>query len=327
VKYSGNFSAQSDASVSMSHGKLIPALVCLLFLLTGAGSASAQISIVGVSDEQIYVDSVSLIVNSEAGYDYMVELNGVSVPTDIYIEVDEAEYYELYVYRREQSSGNEETELVQFIVRASERAKTEVGLPVWTPYPIIDSAAAEFIGAQLQIVTPAEYPLGLDIPVIARVEDGSGNRLGVNGYVTAVGFEDYPLQLFRGVGSAFLPSASESGIISYTAQIQSLQTLKQINIEASTTWQTVSANITSSVNWGQDARIHITGVAGDLLTISSGATLTIGAGSVIIIDPDIGIEVLGQIVVNGTSQEPVVFTAPDRDDAWGGTCGQLTEGP
>ncbi len=318
MKYSRSFSAQPDKSDSMRRRRFMPGLVCLLCLLTWAGSVSAQISIVGVSDQQIYVDSVSFIVNSEVGYDYTVELNGVSIPTGVSIEVDEAEYYELYVYRREQSSGNEETELVRFIVRASQRAETEVGLPIWTPYPMIDSAAAEFIGAQLQIVTPAEYPLGLEIPVIARIEDGLGNRLGVNGYVTAVGFEDYPLQLFRGVGFVFLPAAEESGIISYTAQIQSLQTLKQINIEASTTWQTVSANITSSVNWPEDARIHITGVADDLLTISSSATLTIGAGSVIIIDPDIGIEVLGQIVVNGTLEQPVVFTAPDRDDAWGG---------
>ncbi len=318
MKYSRSLSVQSDTSGGTCHGRLMPALVCLLCLLTVVGSVSAQISIDGVSDRQIYADSVSFIVHSDAGYDYTVELDGVSVPTDVSIEVDEAEYYELYVYRREQSSGTEETELVRFIVRATERAETEVGLPVWTPYPTVDSAAAEFIGAQLQIITPAEYPLGLEIPVIARVEDGTGNRLGVNGAVTAVGFEDYPLQLLRGVGSVFLPAATESGIISYAAQIQSLQTPRQINIEASTTWQTVSVDITSSVDWPEDARIHISGVADDLLTISSGATLTIGAGSVIRIDPDIEIEVLGQIVVNGTLEEPVVFTAPDRDEPWGG---------
>ncbi len=318
MKYSWDFSAPSFVSGIMHRGRLGQALVCLLFLLITAGSVSAQISIVGVSDEEIYVDSVSFIVNSEAGYDYTVELNGVSVPTDVSIEVEKAEYYELYVYRREQSSGTEETELVQFIVRASQRAETEVGLPVWTPYPMIDSAAAEFSGAQLQIVSPNDYPMGLEIPVIARVEDGSGNRLGVNGYVTADGFEDYPLQLFRGVGSVFLPAALESGIISYTAQIQSLQTPRQITIEASTTWQTVSANITSSVNWGEDARIRITAPGDEVLTISAGATLTIGAGSIIIVDPDISIEVLGQIIVNGTSQGPVVFTAQDRDEPWGG---------
>jgi len=318
MKYSRNLSVQSDTPGRMHRGILMPALVCLLCLFVGAGSVSAQISIVGVSDEEIYVDSVSFIVNSEAGYDYTVELNGVSIPTDVYIEVDEAEYYELYVYRREQSSGNEETELVQFIVRASERGETEVGLPVWTPYPMIDSAAAEFSGAQLQIVCPNDYPIGLEIPIIARVENGTGERVGVNGYVTAYGFEDYPLQLFRGVGSAFLPPASQAGPVSYTAQIQTLQTPKQINIEGSTTWQTVSSDITSSVNWGEDARIRITAPGDEVLTISAAATLTIGAGSVIIIDPDISIQVLGQIIVNGTLQKPVVFTAQDRDEPWGG---------
>jgi len=293
-------------------------LVCLLNLFALVSSGLAQISIEGVEDQVIYGGSVSFIVNSEEGFDYTVELNGDPIATDVSIEVNEPEYYELYVHRIEQPPGVEESILVQFIVRAMERGNTEYGLPVWTPYPQIDSAAAEFTGAQLTIVTPAAYPMGLEIPVIARVEDASGNRLGVNGDITAEGFEGYPLQLLRGVGSVFLPAAAEGGIISYTAEIQSLQVPKQITIEASTTWQTVSANITTSTNWGENARIHISGVAGNLLTIASGATLTIGAASVIMIDPDITISVEGSIVVNGTLEQPVVFTGPDRNVPWGG---------
>ena len=62
----------------------------------------------------------------------------------------------------------------------------------------------KFAGATLTIVTPAQYPTGLEIPVIARVEDAIGNRVGVNGTVTAAGFQNHPLQLLRGVGSVFL---------------------------------------------------------------------------------------------------------------------------
>jgi hypothetical protein len=137
------------------------------------------------------------------------------------------------VNRRELSSRTEESELVHFIVRAGERGNSEWGLPPWVPYPPIDSAAAELIGARLRIVTPAEYPMGLEIPVIARVEDDSGRRVGVNGVVTAAGSEDCPLQLLRGVGSVFLPAAAESSPLSYSARIQSLLTPKRIEIEAS----------------------------------------------------------------------------------------------
>ena len=314
MKCSRTLVFQPGKSGSLPRRRFIPGLVCLLSLLTFAGSAQAQISYEGVADKEVYKDSASFIVYSEESYDYTVLLNGDPIATDVTIEISEPEYYELYVHRREQSSGAEDSKLVRFIVRATERGISEVGLPIWTPYPMIDSAAAEFTGAQLRIVTPAEYPQGLDIPVIARVEDQSGNRLGVIGSVMAAGFEYHRLQLLRGVGSVFLPAATEGGIISYTAQIQSLQKPKEITIEASTTWQTESGNINSNTDWGTNARIHIDGA----LTIGSSATLTIGPGSIIKVDPDLEIAVNGSIVVNGTTTNPVVFTAQDRNVPWGG---------
>jgi len=275
---------------------------CLLSLFVAAGSGYAQISITGVQDRAVYADCVSFAVGSEAGYDYTVELNGDAVATDVSIEVDDPEYYELYVHRREVSTGAEDNVLVRFIVRASERA----------------SAAGEFAGARLEIVAPAEFPMGLEIPVVGRVEDASGKRLGVNGAVAAAGFEDYPLELLRGVGHVFLPAAAEAGAISYSGRIQTLETSKQVTIEAATTWQAVSDDIVASVDWGENARIHITGVAGGALTIAPGTTLTIGAGSVIMIDPDLEIAVEGSVVVNGSSERPVVFTSQDRSIPWGG---------
>jgi hypothetical protein len=156
--------------------------------------------------------------------------------------------------------------------------------------------------------------MGLEIPVVARVDNTSNERVGVFGNVTAAGFESYPLKLLRGRGSVFLPAATEPNNISYAAQIHSLQNTKQITIEASTTWQTESGNINSNTDWGTNARIHIDGA----LTIGSSATLTIGAGSVIMVAPDLEIAVNGSIVVNGTAANPVVFTAQDRNVPWGG---------
>jgi len=314
MKCSRTLVFQLGKSGSLPRRRFIPDLVCLLSLLALAGSAQAQISIDGVTDKTVYADTVSFIVNSEAGYDYTVELNGVSVATDVWIEVDEPEYYELYVHRVNQSTSAEESRTLRFIVRDSSRGSSETGLPTCTPYPPIDSAAAEFVGAQLKIVTPAQYPMGLEIPVVARIDNTSNERVGVVGDVTAAGFEGYPLKLLRGVGSVFLPAATEPSTISYDAQIHSLQNTKQITIEASTTWQTESGNINSNTNWGTNARIHIDGA----LTIGSSATLTIGPGTIIKVDPDLEIAVNGSIVVNGTTTNPVVFTAQDRNVPWGG---------
>jgi len=296
----------------------MPGLICLLSLFALADSVPAQISIDGISDKGVYTDKVFFIVTPERGYDYTIELNGNPIRTGVSIQVNEPDYYELYVYRREQSSGVEESELVRFIVRAAERGISELGLPRWSPYPPIKSAQAELGSAKLKIIAPVEYPMGLEIPVVARVEDDSSNRCGINNVVSADGFQDYSLQLLRGTGSVFLPAVTEPDIISYIVETHSLQTHKQITIEESTTWQTVSEDITTSTDWGENARIHIGNVGGDLLTIAPNAALTIGAGSVIVIDPNITIAVQGSIVVNGTMERPVVFTAQDRRAPWGG---------
>ncbi len=89
---------QLGKSGSLPRQRFIPGLVCLLSLLAWAGSASAAISITGVAEDTVYADMVTFTVNSEAGYDYTCELNGDSVPTDVGVEVNDPEYYELYVY-------------------------------------------------------------------------------------------------------------------------------------------------------------------------------------------------------------------------------------
>lgn len=295
-------------------GRTVHSLSILLCLIGPSASALAAITITGLQDKKVYADHVAFTIQSEAGFEYTAQLNGKPVAVGAAVAIDEPNYYELDVRRRNTSSGAEESELIQFIVRATARGNSEWGLPPWTPYPTIDSAAAEFAGSRLVIVTPAEYPTGLEIPVIARVESPSGDRVGVNGVVTAGGFEGSPLRLLRGVGSVFLPPATQSGELSYTATIHTLAVEKKIAIEPATEWQTVSGDVTTSTDWGSDARIRISGD----LRIASEATLTIGSGSVIVVNPEVDIRIEGGIVANGSLEEPIVFTGQDRRIPWGG---------
>ncbi len=52
--------------------------------------------------------------------------------------------------------------------------------------------------------------------------------------------------------------------------------------------------------------------------IPSGSTLTIAAGTRILLDDQVNVEVEGEIVTNGTPDDPVVFNAFDRTLPWGG---------
>lgn len=281
-------------------------------------NAHAGIRIDGVLDTKVYRDQASFTVYSEEGHDDTVTLNGKSIATDVQHEIDTPDYYELSVIRQSLTTGNNETALLRFIVRSSAHGNSESGLPLWNPYRLVASAPEEFSEAQLDIVVPAAYPRDLAIPVIARVENHRAKRLGVNGSVTSSEFPDTPLPLMRGVGSVFLPAASESGILSYSARIGGLQTRKQIRIDASTAWQIVSSDITESTTWESNARIYLVGGTDGRLTIAEGTRLTIEAGAVIIIGPSLDVAVKGHIVVNGTRTQPVVFTPRDPMLPWGG---------
>lgn len=291
-------------------------LIALVILFAAVSTGRAQRWVEGLTNQEVYANRVSFVVPSADGVDVTATLNREAIATDVSVTVDQADYYELHVQRRDLASNAEESELVRFIVRDTARGHSEWGLPPWRPYPCIDSAGAEFTGARLRIVTPAQFPSGLEIPVITRIEDASGKRLGVNGTVIATEFPDHPLELLRGVGSVFLPAGTEPGVVLWAGQIHSLQVSREIAIEAATDWQEVSGNIVASTDWGQDARIRIRGPEG--LAIASDATLTIGAGSVIVVNPDTDIVVEGAIVVNGSIERPVVFTSADRNVPWGG---------
>ena len=123
--------------------KYLRGFTYLLIVLVLSHSATAAISITGVADKTVYADSVTFTVNYEAGYDYTCDLNGDPVATDVAIDVNEPEYYELYVHRINQSTSAEESQRIKFIVRDSSRGSSETGLPTFTPYPMIDSAAVD----------------------------------------------------------------------------------------------------------------------------------------------------------------------------------------
>ncbi len=289
-------------------------LIASLLVLAPAASALGQIVIDGVTDRTIYTDQVSLRVRSVAGSTVTAELDGAPIALDVFIAAA-PKYHEVHVKRQPLPSGTPEERLVRFIVKASERADSEWGLYPWVPYPSTNSAAGEFAGADLAVIAPQKYPLGLEVPVVAWVEDSvTRKRVGVNGWVKAAAFPGLSLHLLRGVGTGYLPAASIAGTVPYSAGVQTLSVPRQIEFEASTSWTAASGSIASNTTWAEDARINITST----ITVAAGATLTIGAGSVIKLNPGVDIAVNGRIVVNGTRDRPVVFTPGSKGAPWGG---------
>ncbi|HEY5914313.1 MAG TPA: hypothetical protein VJA21_27300 [Verrucomicrobiae bacterium] len=296
------------------------AAVSSLLVFTVSVLAQAPLTINGIVDRATYTDTVSFSVPVVPGYSYAVTLDGARVPAVVPNVVNKVDYHEVTVWRTNMANGTLANGTVRFIVQASTRGSPEKGLIVWTPYPPVPSAASEFAGAQLHIIVPRDYPLGLDIPVAAWVDDSNDHIVRGNGSISAPGFETAAFRLVRGHGSGFLPAQTAAGALDYLATIASLTCSNRINLETGTSWITASGTLAADTTWPTDSRIAL---AADL-TIPAGVTLTIGAGSIVKINPLVDIINSGTLIINGTLAQPVVLTpitrpAPERNTgAWGG---------
>lgn len=293
----------------MSAKSLCRALPLLVFLTM---PGSAQLAVVGVTDKTVYSDYVTLEVPAEAGFSYSVTLNGTNVAAGEQISVMQPDYYELRVERTDGSTGVITNRLVRFIVKDSSRADTEWGLPTQTPLPVVQSCSNEFAEARLLVIAPREFPMGYDIPVVIWVEDANAHAIRANGLVKAAGQK--PIQVRRGVGSGLLTGTNAAGTLNYAPVLQGVSTNKAITIEAETTWTAVSGTLSGAVEWPADSRVHVT----TNLIISAGATLTIGAGTIVRLNYRTDITNNGALVINGTVEEPVVFMPESTDRPWGG---------
>lgn len=265
------------------------------------------------------MDVVSFIVPTDPGHSYFVLLDGKPVPAGVTNRVTKMDYHEIFVSRTNVATLAVTNRLVRFIIISSNRGDPERGLIEWTPYPQIPSANAEFAGATLELLTPANYPSGMQVPVIARVNNPSGHARRVNGTVTSPGLPSF--RILRGHGSGFLPTGGPGTAVEYQAQLGSLNAQKEINIDVATVWTPVSGTLPPGTTaWPINSRIHITGN----LTIPASSTLSIGAGTVVRLNPVVNITNTGRTVINGSLDSPVVFTSTNsvlphvRTYAWGG---------
>ncbi|HEY5915516.1 MAG TPA: hypothetical protein VJA21_33445 [Verrucomicrobiae bacterium] len=284
----------------------------VLVLLACASLTSAQLAVTGVADKSVYADRVTFLVPAEPGFSYAIKLNTNSVGADVPVVVASPDYYELRAQRTEGSTGAVTNLLVRFIVKDSARADTEWGLPSQTPWPIIQSSSNEFAGAHLVLMTPRRFPAGYEIPVVAWAEDENGHAVRGNGLLNAPGHP--AIQLRRGVGSGFLSATNPPGELVYSAEIAGLRTNKLITLENNTAWTDVSGTLAGAIEWPPNSRIHVT----NSLLISAGATLTIGAGSVVRLDYRTDITNNGAVIISGSLEDPVVFMPNSSNQPWGG---------
>lgn len=274
--------------------------------------APAQFTISGVADKTTYTDTATLTVNTQAGYTYSATLNYKPIAAGAALLVNKPDFYELRVEATNTSSSAVTSQYLRFIINAGERVGTEMGIPPHTPFPVIQSSPAEFTGARLRISVPANFPTGYEVPVIAWVVDDGNHAVRANGLLTAS--NQNSIQLKRGVGSGFLGSNQAPGLLNYTPSVGGISSNKPVILQAGTVWTSVSGTLAGATVWQDDSRIRVTGH----LAIPAGSSLTIGAGTIVLLNSGVNITNDGAVVINGSVEQPVIFMPNSRSQPWGG---------
>lgn len=302
---------------------LAPVIAALFLSVAAAPADIDSIPVEGIENRGIYGDPVRLRVPVEPGFTYDCRLDGQAIPAGDWIEVGDYNYHELRVRRTRLADGEIAEELRAFVVYFKWRGTAEVGLPIWTPPPVIPSAPEELSGCALRLVAPAVIPAGHDLPVIALLEHAGGRGARLNGEVRITAPARQTLVVRRGFGSAQVAAAALAGsqapaALTLSAQLHSLGAQKTIQIESATQWIDLEGAVEGDEVYPSQSRLHVIGA----LDIPRDASLSVGAGSMIALDPLANITVSGRLAVSGTMDEPVVFLPAVRGQPWGGFIAQ-----
>ena len=288
------------------------AFLLLLLLLACAARAQTDFTVIGIVDKSTYADSVTVNVPIEGGYTYGVYLNGTNISPGATYTIRNPDFYIVQAFRTNNTTGETTNRYFRIIVDHSTRASTEHGLPSHTPLIAIPSSLGEFSGGGLRLIAPAAFPTGYEIPVVAWAVDEGNKTLRANGYLQAAGHPSIFLR--RGVGSGFLGSNNPAGALNYSPYLQGVVGNKTIQLESGTTWTPVSGILSGNNVWPDNSRIYVTSG----LTLAVGGSLTIGAGTIVRLNPGVDITNNGSFTVNGTVDQPVIFMPNMRTAYWGG---------
>lgn len=280
----------------------------------------AQITISGVTDKSTYNNSVNFTIGSQAGYDYNATLNWQPVAVGAPVAVTRPDFYELRVDATNQGTRAVTSQYLRFIVNASERVNTEWGLPPHVPFPVIQSCSNEFLPAQLRVLMPSTWPVGFALPVVTWLVDAQDQPVRANGLLLrnsgpSSGSPLVPFfQIKRGAGSGFIPVATSAEPTAIGLALHGLATNRVLQLQSNLAWTTVSGVLSGATVWTNHARIHVVGS----ITIPAGSTLTVGEGSVVLLNSRVDITNNGTVTINGTAENPAVFLPATNGQPWGG---------
>lgn len=194
----------------------------------------------------------------------------------------------------------------EFVILDEERGETEWGLKAWTPKSFTENTIGN---EEIEIIYPEKYVTGINMPFILKVIEN--NKLKSTYHKFSNSVNSSVLNLKRGIGSINLLPENQTNIVSFYINTRTINVPVEL-VEPE--WQFLNETIESDTQINSDSSIYIN----EDITISKGVTVQIQAGSIIAISKGVNIINNGTLVVNGTNENPVVFTCIDPETYWGG---------
>lgn len=220
-----------------------------------------------------------------------------------FIELTETGFYELILIYSDPYKGND---TILFTTKTEEREESEWGIRSWVP----DRFEPVLMGQEnVEIIYPRRYADSIKLPFIFYIkESGSIKEIYCEGKCLTSG-DTFNIKM--GVGSVNIAASAISNKVDFRVGGRQFSVSP---VKAAITDTELKGIINYPLEIPANSLVRITGN----LNVTSGGSLTIREGTLILVDEGMDINVSGPVIFEGSDVNPVFVTCSRKNKFWGG---------
>ena len=228
-----------------------------------------------------------------------------------FIEFTETGFYELILIYKD---TNQENDTILFTTKTEEREDSEWGIRSWVP----ERFEPVLMGQEnVEIIYPRRFADSIKLPFIFYVkESGSIKEIYCEGNCLASG-DTFNIKM--GVGSVNIAVSAISNKVDFRVGGRQF-TVSPVKVTH--TDMELTGNINFPLEIPANSLVRITGN----LNVSSGGSLTVREGTIILVDEGVDINLSGPAIFEGSAVNPVFVTCSRKSKFWGGFITRETGG-
>ena len=302
--------------------KLENLLFCLIliFLLTGCKKKEEKIvteppegciSLSELETQQDYYLPFGLINDGSEIKTSILNNKIIDLSNGTFIEFKETGFYELILIYKD---PYQENDTILFTTKTELREDSEWGIRSWVPDRFEPVAMGQ---ESVEIIYPRRYADSIKLPFIFYVMDsGSIKEIYCEGKCLTSG-DTFNIKM--GVGSVNIAASAISNKVDFRVGGRQFSVLPA---KVTHTDMELKGTINSPLEIPENSLVRITGN----LNVAAGGSLTVGEGTIMLVDEAIDINLSGPVIFEGSAINPVFVTCSRKNKFWGGFITRVTGG-